>query len=122
MPEADRDPEHLAALVGELDALPLAERRRAAAQVDDDVEHPAAGHADELALPRVRLEVDAAQRALARARMVVLDEVRRDAVTARRVGAKRLHEEAACVAVHRGCEQDESVESSLKPLHMRGGG
>ena len=39
-------------LVVELDALPLAERRRAAAQVDDDVEHAPAGHAHELALAR----------------------------------------------------------------------
>ena len=50
MPEADRDPEHLAAGVVELDALPLAEGRRAAAQVDDDVEHAAPRHPDELAL------------------------------------------------------------------------
>ena len=38
---------------------------------------------------------------------------------ARDVGAERLHEEAAFVAVHRGREQDEAVESGLKPLHCR---
>ena len=42
--------------------------------------------------------------------------------SARDVGAERLHEEAALVAVNGGRQQDESVESSLKPLHMRGGG
>ena len=79
MAEADRDVELVAVLVVELDALPLAERRRAAAQVDDDVEHAAARDAHELALAGVRLEVQPAQRAAARARVVVLDELGRHA-------------------------------------------
>ena len=41
MPEPDRDLQQCAPLVVEHDALPLAERRRAAPQVDDDVEHAA---------------------------------------------------------------------------------
>ena len=117
MPEPDRDPQHRPGRVLELDALPLAERRRAAAQVDDDVEHAPAGDPDELALPGMRLEVDAAQRALARARVVVLDELGRDAVFARDIGAERLHEEAAFVAVNGRREQDEAVESGLEALH-----
>ena len=118
MPEADRDPQHR-----------VRSRRPSstpshspnvgepAAQVHDDVEHPAPRDAHELALAGMRLEVDAAQRALTRARMVVLDELGRDAVVARDIGAERLHEEAALVAVHGRREQDEAVESGLKPLH-----
>ena len=41
---------------------------------------------------------------------------------ARDVGAEGLHEEPARVAVHRGRQEDQSVESSLKPLHRPGGG
>jgi hypothetical protein len=70
----------------------------------------------------MRLEVDAAQRPLAGARVVVLHEVRGDSITPRRVSTKGLHEETARIAVHRGRKVDESVEPSLKPLHMRGGG
>ncbi len=68
----------------ELDALPLAERRRAAAQVHDHVPDAAPRHADELALPGMRLEVDAAQRPAARARVVVLDELGRECRAAAR--------------------------------------
>ena len=91
VPEADGDVELEAALVVELDRLPLAERRRAAAQVDGDVEHAAARDAHELALAGPGLEVDPAQRAAARARVVVLDELRRNAVrpTTRRRGRSR---------------------------------
>ena len=37
-----------------------------------------------------------------------------------RVGAERLDEEAALVAVDGGREQDEAVESGRKSLHRRG--
>src|SRR4051794_17401636 len=106
--------------VVELDRLPLAEGRRAAAQVDDDVEHAPPGAAHELALARVRLEVDAPQRAAARARLVVLDERRGDAVLRPRVLAVGLHEEPARVAVDGGSEQDEAVEPGREALHGRG--
>jgi hypothetical protein len=61
--------------------------------------------------------VDSAQRPLAGAGVVVLHELRGDAVFTRNVGAEGLHKKAAFVAVNGGRQKHESVESSLKPLH-----
>ena len=107
----------MAARVVELAALPLAERRRVAPQVDRDVEDAAAGHAHELALAGVGLEVDPAQRAAARARVVVLHEVRGNAVPRPLIRPVGLQEEAALVAVHGGGEQDEAVEACGEAFH-----
>ena len=63
--KADRDEELAVELVVEHVALPLAVGRRVAAQVDGDVEDLAARAADQLRLPGLGLEVQAAQRALA---------------------------------------------------------
>jgi len=49
--------------------------------------------------------------------VVVLHELRRDAVLTRNIGAEGLNEKAAFVAVHSGRQEHGSVESSLKPLH-----
>ena len=62
--EADRDEELAVLGVVEQVRLPLAVGRRAAPQVDGDVEDLAARTADQLRLSRLGLEVDAAQRPL----------------------------------------------------------
>ena len=117
MPEADRDPQLAPVDVVELERLPLPERRRAAPQVDRDVEHAPARNPHELALAGVGLEVDAAQRAAPRARLVVLYEGGRHTVPRPRVRAIGLEEEAALVAVHGGREQDEPVEPGGEAFH-----
>src|SRR3954463_4923263 len=117
--EADRDPQLAPVDVVELERLPLPERRRAAPQVDRDVEHAPARDPHELALAGVGLEVDAAQRASPRARLVVLDEGGRHTVPRPRVLAIGLDEEAALVAVHGGREQDEPVEPGGEAFHDR---
>ena len=63
MSEADRHPELVQALVVEVKALPLAVCRRAAPQIDDDVEDRAARAAHELADPVTDLEVHPPQNA-----------------------------------------------------------
>src|SRR5205807_1643455 len=78
-------------------AVPLGKSRRRAADVNGHVEQRAARAAHELSL-RVRLlVVQAAQDAVARARMIVLNERRRQSGARKRLGVKRLHEEAAVV-------------------------
>ena len=79
MREADRDEELAVGVVVELVALPLAVGRRVAAQVDGDVPDPAARAAHQLRLAGLGLEVEAAEGPLARAGVVVLDELDVDA-------------------------------------------
>ena len=108
--EAVREPGRHVALpevVGrERDANPSAERRRAAADVDGDVEDLALDDADQLALRPPDLQMQAAQRAADRPRMVVLHERAGDAVLAVRVGVIGLDEEAAVVVVDVGLDDE----------------
>ena len=109
-------------VVVELERLPLAERRRAAAQVDDDVEDRAARAAHELALagavwkwmPR---SVPRREREWLSWTNAVGDRRPRP-----RVRAVGLHEEAALVAVHGGREQDEAVEAGGRGVPSVGAG
>jgi len=61
--------------------------------------------------------MEPAQRAAARARVVVLHELRRNAVGRPRVGAVGLEEETALVAVDPRGEQDESGQLGGQPFH-----
>jgi hypothetical protein len=77
--EAGRDP-HLALVLGrQFAAIPLAEGRRALADIDRHVEHRAGGGAHQLALRLLDLVMQAAQHAFRRARVVVLHELGGDA-------------------------------------------
>src|SRR5262245_10841243 len=102
-------------LAAEFDADPATERRAARPDIDRHVEHTALRHAHQLALRmRCALEVQPAQYASARARMVVLHE--RDALAGRLVeGALvvALHEEAACVAEHLRLQNQHAVYRGL---------
>ena len=80
-----------------------------------DVEDRAAGAADELGL--AGLVVHAADDALARARVVVLDELVDDAQLAEHARAEGLDEETAFVAVDRGGQQDRAGELGRERLH-----
>ena len=113
--EADRDEELAVALVVELVSLPLAVGGRAAAQVDGDVEDPPARAAHQLRLARLGLEVQAAQRPLRGARVVLLDELDLDPELGPAVAPEGLDHEAARVAVDVGLEQDDAVELRLQP-------
>ena len=102
MGEADGDVDLVLSLVVELERLPLTERRRARAHVDDHVEDRAARAADQLGHPVADVEVHAAHHAAARARLVVLDELVLDPQVREDVAAVGLGEEAALVAVDGG--------------------
>jgi hypothetical protein len=102
------------AFVVQLVTLPLSERRRAAPEVDGDVPDPAAHAADQLGLAGTALEMKAAKDPLARARVVVLDEVAVNARLAPRLGAVGLDEKAAIVSVDDRLEQDHPVELRLE--------
>jgi hypothetical protein len=115
--EADRDVERAHVVVGQLDGLPLAERRRATADVDDDVDDRAPDRADQLGLPGIGLVVHAAHHATPRARVVVLDPVLGRAVFGHHVRSVRLREEAARVAVDGGLEQQEPFQAGGGDLH-----
>src|SRR5205814_2076862 len=95
--EAFRNPQHGLVLVSQLAAVPLAELRRAFADVDGDVEHRAARAAYELPLRRRLLVVQRAHDAAHGARLVVLHETDIDAVLAEARGVVSLHEKAAVV-------------------------
>src|SRR5204863_392279 len=81
-----------------------------------------AGAADELGLPGSGLEVHAAQRAAARARVVVLHELGLDAELLPHVRAEGLDEEAALVAVDCGLEQQDAFEADREGAHGGGEG
>ena len=61
MRESGRHPQHVVVSLGQLHAHPAAERRRAAAQIDRDVEYRAAGHAHQFSLRVLHLVMQAAQ-------------------------------------------------------------
>src|SRR5436190_21750042 len=96
-------------VVIELVALPLPEGRRVAPQIHGDVEDATGGAAHELRLPRLGLEVQAAQRVLDRARVVLLDEAVLDAELAPELLAVGLDQEAAVVPEAVGLDQDQAV-------------
>src|SRR5437773_652038 len=75
-----RDEALLEIRCGQTDADPATERRRAAADVDGDVEDLSLDDPDQLSLWPPKLQVQAAKCAADRSRMVVLDERGNDAV------------------------------------------
>ena len=84
---------------GKQHADPLAEVRRADANIHRDVEHFALHHAAQLGLRIAELVVQAAQHPARRARMIVLHELVLDAGARQHVLAIGFHEEAARVLV-----------------------
>ena len=102
-------------LVVELVALPPAVGGGGTAQVNRDVEDPAARAADELGLSGTGLEVEAPQRARPGARVVVLHELDADAQFAPGFGTEGLDQEAALVAVDLRLDQDKVRELRLQP-------
>jgi len=95
--ETGRDPQHPLVVRGEVRADPAAERRRAFAKIDGHVEDLAGRRAHELSLRLPDLVVQAAQRALHGAAVVVLHELEVDARSREPRAMPRLHEEAAVV-------------------------
>jgi hypothetical protein len=112
--EADRHQELAMQLVVELVALPPPVRGRGTPQVDGDVPDRAAQAANELRLARGGLEVEPAQDAAARARVVLLHELEVHPQLAPRVVAERLDEEPAVVAVHVGLDEDEALDLGVE--------
>ena len=120
MREAGRDPELAVADVVELEADPVPEGRAGAAHVGRDVENPAARHPHQLALRvRIALQVQAAQDAFGRARLVVLDEGHGRAdggVECLLVEA--LEKEAARVAEHLRLDDQHAGQGGRGHLHQ----
>src|SRR5262249_25685246 len=92
---------------------------RAAPDVDGYVEHFALDHAYELGLRTAKLQMEAAQRALDRARVVVLYERRVDAVRAVPIRVIRLEEEAAAVAMNVGLDDEYPGQVGGNHTHVR---
>src|SRR5262249_17250093 len=115
--EAHRDEELLARLGVELVRDPLPERRRARPDVDGDVPDAPRHDADQLRLARLRLIVQAAQRVLDGARVVVLHEGAVDPGGGVAVEAVRLEEEPAIVLEDLGLQDLEPRQLELDDLH-----
>src|SRR5690606_39211728 len=111
--EAGRDPELAVVLVRERDAVGAAEGGRAAPEVHDDVVDGAAGTLDELALGVAPLEVEAAEGAPPRTRVVVLHERGGDAVRAVALGVVALEEEPARVGEDAGLDEQDARDLGL---------
>src|SRR5207244_8990333 len=105
-----------------LERLPLAERGRAAAQVHDHVEDRAARTADELGHAAPDLEVHAADDPVARAGVVVLDELLQDPELGVYSAAVALVEEAALVAMDDGLDQHRPLKPGFEPYQSSGSG
>ena len=98
--EALRDVEHLLVLLGKGHAHPLAEGGAVGAAVHGHIEHLALGHAHQLALRVLLLEVQAAQHAAGGAALVVLHEFLIDAGFGKLILLIGLHKITAVVAEH----------------------
>jgi hypothetical protein len=119
--EAGRHEQLAHADVVQLEAVPAPVRRRAAAQVDRDVENPPARAAHELRQALADLEVHAAQDAACRARVVVLHEahVLGDPQLGVPLAAVGLTEEPALVAKGDRLDRDEARQLCLNDPHSR---
>src|SRR4029077_697197 len=106
-------------LLVEAEGLPLAERRRAAAQGHDDVDDRAAAAAHELGHAVADLEVHAAEDAVAGSRVVVLHELLGDAELRVDLAAVALVEEAAVITGDPRADENRALEACFKPLHAR---
>ena len=115
--EADRHPQQVVRHVVELERLVAAERRRAAADVDDDVQDGPACGAHELSLAAADREVHARATSPPRPRVVVLHELLGEPQRRERVSAEGLDEEASLVAVHVRREVDEAGEAGRDGPH-----
>src|SRR5262249_29262322 len=92
-------------------------RRRAAADVDRDVEDLPRQYSHQLSLGLPQLIVQAPQHALLRARHVVLDELRADPGTLELPLVPALEEKATGVAEHLRFDQKHFREPRLRDLH-----
>jgi hypothetical protein len=102
-------------LVVENEAFPVAELRRRASDVDENVQHcpPRAPHE----LAHSGLEMHAADDPTARPGLVVLNELGIDAELGEPRPTVRLDEEPAAVAKHRWLEQDRTTQLGGQYLH-----
>ena len=114
MRKALRDIEHLFVLVREGHAHPFAKGGAVGAAVHRDIEHLAPGHAHQLALGVVLLEMQTPQHAPGRAALVVLHELPVDARGRELVFLVRLHEIAAVVAEHLRLNDDHARDLRLR--------
>ena len=103
-------------LVVELVALPLAERRRAGADVDDHVEDRAAHAAHELRLAGLEMHPADDARAASASGCPERKSARRRPLV-EHVRAEALQEEAALVTVHDGLENERPLQRDLGDLH-----
>src|SRR6185437_12937483 len=85
------------------------------------VEHFARGHANELALGMLDLVMQAAQNAAARARMVVLHEIRGDARFGKRAAVPAFEKKTARVLEHPGLD-DQHVRNRRRQRSHHGAG
>ena len=115
-----RNPELRVVVAVQLQADPAAEGSAAAAHVGGDVEDAAARHPHQLALRMRRgLQMEAAQHAARRARVVVLDEGNRRADgVVERLLVEALEEEATRVAEHLRFEDEHAGQRGRGRLHQ----
>src|SRR5690606_7350505 len=97
--------------------LPLAERGRAAADVDRDVPDFAVEHRYVLALRLRPLVVQAAQHATRRRGDVALHEARLEAVRGELVVVERFEELPACIAEHLRLDDQAARTRGFDDLH-----
>src|SRR5206468_12575103 len=115
----DRDEGLSMVFVAELERLVLPIGGGAATEVNHHVEDRAARSSNELCLTGPELKVKRSQGPPARARMVVLDEIRVDPELPVMVTAKGLEKKPALVAVDDGLQQHDSVEPGLQAPDVR---
>src|SRR4029077_2466603 len=106
MREASGNVDLLEVLRRDADTDPLAERRRPAPDVDGDVEDLAFDDAKELALRALQLQMEAADGAACRSRVIVLHEDVRNAAGAVFLRVVGLEKKAAAVLMDVGLDDD----------------
>ena len=114
MGKALRDIEHLLVLLAQGHAHPLAKGRAVGAAVHGHVVHFALGHADQLALGVVLLEMQAAQHAAGGAALVVLHKLLINPGSSKLVFLVGLHKITAVIAKHLGLNDHNTGDLSFR--------
>ena len=112
-------PEQLAIVVGEFGRLGMPEGRRILPKVERDVKDAASSYADQLALGRGVLVMEAAEHARLRPRMVVLHEIMWQASGSESFEVEPFHEETAVVAMELELDEQQAVEVKAGDLHSQ---
>ena len=113
------NPQHVMVFIGQRDARPSTECRRAAPDIDGDVEHRAGDHADQFSLGVLNLVMQPAQSVFGGAAVVVLHKLRVASGGGKLALLPGLEEKSACIAEDSWTNEYDIRDCGGLKLHVR---